>query len=160
MSRREFLVFEVAARKFAVPLSLVEEVVPSGSITPVPKSPHFLLGLTAVRGKVMGVIDASRRYGLGASLSSHFVVCRVRGNLTAIAVDRPVVAGSLAVRELGSLDTEVLREEAKVDQKFVTAGCELLEDQDGVEISTGVHFLEVDADLFVSAEMALRVGEV
>lgn len=159
MSRREFLVFEVGPAKFAIPLALVEEVVPAGQITPVPQAPPFLLGLSAVRGKVMGVIDASLRYNIGPSLRSHFVVCRVRGNLTAIAVDRPVVAGAVAVRELSPEATEAKRREVKVDAKFIVAGYELLDEVEGLEIDTGEHFLEVQTELFVSAEMALRTGE-
>jgi len=159
VSRRDFLVFEVGAAKFAMPLSLVEEVVPAGQITPVPDAPGFFLGLSAVRGKVMGVVDASLRYGIGPSLNSHFVVCRVRGNLTAIAVDRPVVAGAVPVRDLSPEATEEKRNEAKIDASFVVAGFELLEDIEGLEIDTGVTFLEIRPDLFVTTEMALRTGE-
>ena len=43
--KMELLVFEVAGKRFSLPLDQVEEVVPSSSITPVPNSPPFLLGL-------------------------------------------------------------------------------------------------------------------
>ena len=92
---REFLIFEIAGAFFSMPLEAVEEVVPSSSVTRVPNSPPFLLGLAAIRGKIMGVIDAARRYGIGPSLNSHFMVCKVRGNLTAVAIDRPEAPGEL-----------------------------------------------------------------
>ena len=160
MSRQEYLVFEVGSAKLGIPLSLVEEVVPAGQITPLPKAPPFLLGLSAVRGKVMSVIDASLRYNLGPSLKTHFVVCRVRGNLTAVAVDRPVTAGAIPVRELPAEETAEKRRAARIDEKFVVTGFALLDEVEGLEIETGEHFLEVRPDLFVSAEMALRTGEV
>jgi chemotaxis signal transduction protein len=159
MSRREVLVFEVAGVKLALPLSLVEEVVPLGSVTPVPQSPPFLLGLTAVRGKVMGVIDASRRFSIGPALHSNFLVCRVRGNLTAVTIDRAVVAGSVATKELNAEETEVVRLPSRVEAKFIKGSFELLEESESGTASTGVFVMEVDADLFVSAEMALRTGE-
>ncbi|RZA04745.1 MAG: hypothetical protein EOP11_14400 [Proteobacteria bacterium] len=159
MSRREFLVFEVGTAKFAIALNHVEEVVPAGQVTALPQSPDYLLGLSAVRGKVMGVVDAARRFSIGPSLNSHFVVCRVRGNLTAVAIDRPVVAGSLAVRPVDTAATENLSREAKVDPSFVIGAFELLDEVEGIEIDTGVHFLEVNPDLFISAELALNVGE-
>jgi purine-binding chemotaxis protein CheW len=159
VSRREFLVFEVASAKFAIPLNLVEEVVPAGQITALPQSPHFLLGLSAVRGKVMGVVDAARRFSIGPSLNSHFIVCRVRGNLTAVAIDRPVVAGSLAVRAMDAAFSENMGRQAQVDASFLIGAFELLDEVEGIEIDTGVHFLEVDPDLFISAELAANVGE-
>ena len=159
MSRRELLVFEVAGTPLAVPLSLVEEVVPAGLVTPVPKAPKFLLGLTAVRGKVMGVIDAARRYDLGPALNSHFLVCRVRGNLTAIAIGRPVLAGEVPVRELSAEELGQARAGSGLAERFVKGGYELLDEVEGLAIASGQRCLEVDADLFVSAEMALSTGE-
>lgn len=162
MNRRELLVFEVAGSEFALDLAEVEEVVPAGQVTPIPDAPPFFLGLTAVRGKVMGVIDAARRYGIGPALNSHFLVCRVRGNLTAVAVDRPVVAGSVWVRELPAAELEQLRADRLVDGKFLHEGFELYEDGEaGSEpVPMQRRCLRVDADLFVSTEMASRVGEV
>lgn len=160
MSSQELLIFEVSGRNFSVPLSVVEEVVPCTTITHIPNSPPFLLGLAGVRGKVMGVIDAALRYNLPPSLKSYFMVCHVRGNPTAITIDRPIVAGSVALRPLagGELSAEIPK---GFDSKFVRGGFELLEatDESGKTIPTGIKFLQVDPDLFVSAEMASRVGE-
>ncbi len=157
----ELLVFEVAGAKFSVPLEIVEEVIPYSAITAVPKSPPFLLGLSAVRGKILAVIDASRRYGLGPSLSSHFMICKVRGNLTAITIDRPVIAGAVEVKELSSDDRLALQKAFKLDAKFVKSAYELLEVKEEGKPSepSGLRFLAVDADLFVSAEMASKIGE-
>lgn len=161
MISQELLVFEVSGLNFSVPLSVVEEVVPSSAITRIPSSPPFLLGLAAVRGKVMGVIDAARRYRLPASLKSFFMVCHVRGNLTAVTVDRAVVAGLVWLRPLETAELEAQKKLSGIDVKFVKGGFELLEliDENGQTKPTGTKFLHVDPDLFVSAEMASRVGE-
>jgi len=161
MSSRELLIFEVSGKNFSVPLSVVEEVVPSSMITQIPNSPPFLLGLAAVRGKVMGVIDCARRFNLLLSLKSYFMVCHVRGNLTAVTIDRPLMAGMVPLRELDGIELEALRSSSGVDAKFLQGGYELLEvfDESGQTRSTGTQFLAVHPDLFVSAEMASRVGE-
>lgn len=159
--RKSVLVFEVANCKFGLNLDAVEEVVPAAQYTRVPNSPPFFLGLTAVRGKVIGVIDAARRYRLGPSLNSHYVVCYVRGNLTAIAIDRPIIAGDVLLKEFTAAQTQSMVEKAKVDPKFVKGGFEVLETSDSGEVSsTGIEYCEVDPDLFVSAEMASKIGEV
>lgn len=160
-SSTELLVFEISGFHFSLPLSAVEEVVPASSVTQVPSSPPFLLGLSAVRGKIMGVIDGARRYGLPPSLGGYFMVCHVRGNVTAVTIDRPVLAGALRIREFAAADVEKLRARSKVDNKFVKGGFEVLEviDDQGNTRATGTQCLMVDPDLFVSAEMASRVGE-
>jgi chemotaxis signal transduction protein len=161
MKLQEMLVFEVAGRNFGVPLAIVEEVVPASQITAIPSSPPFLLGLSAVRGKVMGVIDAALRYNIGPALSSHFLVCRVRGNLTAITIDRPVMAGEVPLRALTNEEIVALYHKSGVDKKFLKAAYELLEpgaEGEGPK-ATGKHFFEINADLFVSAEMASKTGE-
>ena len=157
----ELLVFEVSGHNFCVHLASVEEVVPANLITHIPNSPPFLLGLSAVRGKVMGVIDSSRRYGLKGSLRSYFMVCHVRGNLTAVTIDRAVFAGVLQTRELSAPELEPLRSACNLDPKFLKGGFEIFEvvDEAGTTRPSGVRCLAVDPDLFVSAEMASRVGE-
>lgn len=161
MKRQEMLVFEVAGREFGVPLGIVEEVVPASQVTPIPNSPPFLLGLAAVRGRVMGVIDAAKRYNIGPSLGAHFLVCQVRGNLTAILIDRPVIAGEVPLRPLANQEIVTLYKKAGVDKKFLRAAFEVMEagEEGEPEKATGHHFFEIDADLFVSAEMASKTGE-
>ena len=161
MNSAEQLVFEVAGRHFSLPLAVVEEVVPSSTITRIPNSPRFLLGLAAVRGRVMGVIDCALRYGFQPELNSFFLVCSVRGNVTAVTIDRALTAGRIERRPLDEAETELLRSASKVDPKFIKGAYELLEviDEAGQTRPTGTRFFEVDPDLFVSAEMASRVGE-
>lgn len=161
MSNQQLLVFELGGAEFAVPLALVEEVIPAGPITPIPNSPSFLLGLAAVRGRAIGVIDAARRYGFAPAFNSYFMVCHVRGNATAVAIDRPVIAGDVPTKELSAEERAVLLARTKIDHKFVKGAYELFEaGVDGAPDSpTGIRFLEVDADLFVSNEMASRIGE-
>jgi chemotaxis signal transduction protein len=127
MSSEECLVFEVGGHHFSIPLAQVEEVVPATTITRIPNSPPFLLGLAAVRGRVMVVIDCALRYGLPKTLSSYFLVCLVRGNLTAITIDRPVQAGKIAVRPLDEQEAAANRARCNVDSKFLKGTFELLE---------------------------------
>jgi purine-binding chemotaxis protein CheW len=157
---RELLIFDVRGLNFSVPLGSVEEVVPTNVITKVPSSPPFLLGLSAVRGKVVGVIDAAVRFGIPPGLNSFFMVCRVRGNQTAVTIDRPVMAGLLCVRPLEAVEFELLRAAAGIDSKFLSGAFELLEGADEqAPRSTGVKCLEVVPDLFVSEQMAGRIEE-
>jgi hypothetical protein len=66
------------------------------------------------------------------------------------------------VRPLEAGDAAALLVELKVDPKFLREPYELMEviEGGGAPVSTGLRFFEIDPDLFVSAEMASRVGEI
>ncbi len=68
----ELLTFQLAAEEFAFRISEVEEILTPQQITMVPKAPDYILGITAVRGKVMPVLDLKKRLSIkdnGASAS-------------------------------------------------------------------------------------------
>ena len=57
---REFFCFKVGPLSLGVPSDSVREVIRAGVITPLPRSPGFLLGVTGHRGEVLPVVDLLR----------------------------------------------------------------------------------------------------
>lgn len=156
----ELLIFDVAGVELGLPLSKVEEVVPATTITTLPKAPPFLSGVAAVRGKVLGVIDASKRYGIGPALSAYFMICKVRDATTAVAIDRPLNAGKIDFRTLNEDEVASLIEKNGVAKKFTSGAIEVLEkNSDGAVKNTGRCIQMINPDLFVSDEMASRLSE-
>lgn len=162
MNREEILVFSVGGVDFGVHLDLVQEVVPKTPVTPVPAAPNFLVGLASVRGQILGVIDAALRMNLSKGSGSQFMVCKVRGNLTAIAIDGAVTAGSLPVKFLSESAVVEMKKNININEKFLGQAYELFELAENNEVgaTTGRKFFLLNTDLFVSDEMAGRVGEV
>ncbi len=60
-----FLTFEIGARRYAIPMSAVRELVEVQPVTKVHDMPEHILGIINLRGHVVPVIDASLRLGLG-----------------------------------------------------------------------------------------------
>ena len=60
----ELLAFNVGSEEYAVKLSDMQEIVRSQTITPIPRSPEYLRGVTFLRGKILPVIDLGKRLGL------------------------------------------------------------------------------------------------
>ncbi len=60
----ELLTFQLAVEEFAFRISEVEEILTPQRITMVPKAPDYILGITAVRGKVMPVLDLKKRLSI------------------------------------------------------------------------------------------------
>ncbi|MFO0555633.1 MAG: chemotaxis protein CheW [Polyangiaceae bacterium] len=63
----EYLGFKVASITGAFPVSIVREIARTAPITPVPRAPNGVLGITSFRGRVVTVIDLGQRMGLASS---------------------------------------------------------------------------------------------
>jgi purine-binding chemotaxis protein CheW len=60
----EYLAFRLAGELYAVPVTMVQEIVKPPLITPVPRAPSYILGIMSGRGRVVTVIDTRRKLGL------------------------------------------------------------------------------------------------
>lgn len=58
------VVLEIAGRRAALRTAQVQSVVELDAICPVPRAPHFVLGLSALRSNTLTVIDAAAAIGL------------------------------------------------------------------------------------------------
>lgn len=65
MAEREFFCFRLGDLRLGVPSEGVREVVRAGVLTPLPRTPAFLLGVAGHRGEVLPVIDLLRFLGKG-----------------------------------------------------------------------------------------------
>jgi purine-binding chemotaxis protein CheW len=86
-----FLVFNLGADEFALPIEAVDEVaaVPA-QITRVPKTPKFLEGVVNLRGAVLPVIDQRRRFDMPKSeqpAGRRLVVVRTERHRAGLIVD-------------------------------------------------------------------------
>jgi purine-binding chemotaxis protein CheW len=60
----DLLSFRLGAEAYALPVNDVREVLKIRTLTPVPNAPPYILGVTALRGTVLPVIDLCVRFGL------------------------------------------------------------------------------------------------
>lgn len=77
----KYLVFSVAEEKYAVEVVRVEEVIEAYGITPVPRTPNYLLGIVNLRGRIVPVLCVRQRFGLEAAVTTtdtRLVVLQVR----------------------------------------------------------------------------------
>lgn len=61
----EFFCFKVGDLRLGVPSENVREVLRAGILTPLPRTPAFILGVTGNRGEVIPVFDLLRFLGKG-----------------------------------------------------------------------------------------------
>ncbi|MFN3864364.1 MAG: chemotaxis protein CheW [Erythrobacter sp.] len=60
------VIIQIAGRRCALSAHDVKSVIELGTITPVPRAPEFITGITALRSQTLTVIDCRRALGFGA----------------------------------------------------------------------------------------------
>jgi purine-binding chemotaxis protein CheW len=65
-SSGKFLTFKLADKLCGIEVLSIREIVRAQSITPVPKMPPYVKGVTNLRGKLTPVIDLCTKFGLEA----------------------------------------------------------------------------------------------
>lgn len=81
----------IAGRRAAIPALAVQSVIEVDEITPIPGTPEFICGLTALRSQALTVIDCALALGLDdgcTSTEQRAAVVEVDGHLYALLVDQ------------------------------------------------------------------------
>jgi purine-binding chemotaxis protein CheW len=86
------LIVEIAGERVALPSGETESVVELDTLIPVPRAAPHVAGLSALRSRVLTVIDAKRSLGLGESDCSdgirEAVIVELDGHHYALIVDQ------------------------------------------------------------------------
>lgn len=86
----------VAGRRAAIPAVRVQSVIEIDEITPIPGTPDFIRGLTALRSQALTVIDCALALGLESGEhgpDQRAAVVEVDGHLYALLVDEAYDVG-------------------------------------------------------------------
>jgi len=100
----QFLIFQIGAEEFGIPIGAVDEVAPlPAKLARLPNAPAFVLGVMTLRGTLIPVIDQGQRFGADASSDSRrrVIVVRIGELQAAFAVD--------AIAQVVRIDTAQVR---------------------------------------------------
>ena len=61
---QQLVVFELANEFYGINIALVESIIKMQTITELPQTPNYVLGVTNLRGSVLPVIDLRTRFAL------------------------------------------------------------------------------------------------
>ena len=64
---RELLAVQLAGDPYAIPVERVREIVRMRTVTPMPRVPPSVIGVIALRGEILEVVDLRRRLGMPAA---------------------------------------------------------------------------------------------
>lgn len=80
-----YVLFTLAARRFALPLEVVERGVRIVDITPLPRLSGIVLGVIDVAGRIVPVVDMRKRFGIperGIAASDLLLIARASTQLS------------------------------------------------------------------------------
>ena len=63
----KYLIFTLGKETYGIPILKIKNIEQKLDITPVPGTPHFVKGITNLRGKIIPVIDMKEKFGIGES---------------------------------------------------------------------------------------------
>jgi len=88
-----FVVFSLGGYEYGLPADNVLEVTRFVAVTPVPESPHWVLGVIDLRGRAVPVVEGRRRLGLPERddwLSPAIVIVERGGAVSGLVVDAAI----------------------------------------------------------------------
>ena len=103
--RLQLVAFNVGAEEYAVPVHLVESIIPYGVPTAVPGSGGHIIGVLNLRGKIISVVDLRFLFDLPSledPTAARILVVQAAGATVGVLVD--------SVSEVFALDDETLHE--------------------------------------------------
>lgn len=133
VNSKQYVTFCLAEELFGVEVNRTREILSVISVTSVPQTPDYMLGVINLRGQVVPVIDMRLKLGLSAAAETQDTCIIV---LEVLVDGEPIVVGALAdaVREvleiksdaieppprLGTrLKTEFIKGMGKIDDEFL-----------------------------------------
>jgi purine-binding chemotaxis protein CheW len=104
------VVFLLAEQLYALPLPMVERVLPMVAVSPLPQAPPMTLGVINLHGTVIPVLDLRRRFGFPPheyGLAAHVLLARTTRRLLALPVDEVLGVKEVAATAITSPDAVI-----------------------------------------------------
>jgi purine-binding chemotaxis protein CheW len=87
----QYITFTIGEEDYAISIVNVEEIVKVTNLIKVPKSQEYFMGLMDIRGKVVNMIDLSKKImnkKVGESQMSRAIIVKIDGKSLGVIVDR------------------------------------------------------------------------
>lgn len=111
---RTYVIFRLGSEHYGVPIASVNSIIRYEDPTPVPRAPDALIGVINIRGRIVPVVDLSKRFGKGtfvASAAARIVVAEVKAGPVGIAVDAANEVTSLPSSDIAPVPESILTSE-------------------------------------------------
>ena len=90
ISSIQIVCFKIEEEEYGIEILKVQEILKLPSLTTLPKTSDFIKGVFDLRGKVIPVIDLSKRFGIDCSSdveNKRAIVVNIKGKAIGLAID-------------------------------------------------------------------------
>ncbi len=125
----QWVTFRLAGETYGINVIQVQEVLRMTEIAPVPGAPDYVLGIINLRGNVVTVIDARRRFGLPPQEPDEFtriVIIEAEGLIVGILVDSVAEVVNLRLSQIESAPNVGNEESSRYIQGVHSEGDQIL----------------------------------
>ncbi|TGL44665.1 chemotaxis protein CheW [Leptospira perdikensis] len=86
----QYIIFNLGDEEYAIPITIVEEIVKITNLIRVPQSKSFFAGIMDIRGKVVRMIDLAKRLNIKniTETADRAIVINVSGKSIGVIVDK------------------------------------------------------------------------
>ncbi|TGL85096.1 purine-binding chemotaxis protein CheW [Leptospira congkakensis] len=86
----QYIIFNLGDEEYAIPITIVEEIVKITNLIRVPQSKSFFAGIMDIRGKVVRMIDLAKRLNIKniSETADRAIVINVSGKSIGVIVDK------------------------------------------------------------------------
>ncbi|EOQ88823.1 CheW-like protein [Leptospira yanagawae serovar Saopaulo str. Sao Paulo = ATCC 700523] len=86
----QYIIFNLGDEEYAIPITIVEEIVKITNLIRVPQSKSYFAGIMDIRGKVVRMIDLAKRLNIKnvSETSDRAIVINVSGKSIGVIVDK------------------------------------------------------------------------
>jgi purine-binding chemotaxis protein CheW len=148
----QYLTFKLGDEVFALDISKVREVLDFTTVTKVPQTPDFMLGVINLRGSVVPVVDMRLKFGMSpteATVNTCIIIVEIDID------DETTVLGALAdsVREVMEIEPDQIEPPPRIGTRLKTKFIKGMGKRDNELII----ILDIDK-VFSADELALAQG--
>jgi purine-binding chemotaxis protein CheW len=86
----QIVCFKIGKEEYGIDILKVQEILNLPKITTLPKATEFILGVIELRGKILPIVDLSKRFGIETakdSRATRSIVVNIKGKEVGLAID-------------------------------------------------------------------------
>jgi purine-binding chemotaxis protein CheW len=120
LGERQFVTFQLADGEYGIPINEIQEIDRSSRMTKIPKSAEHVDGITNLRGEVVPVINARKRFNLPVKESderTRVIIIDVGGKKTGLLVDSVREVLNLATKDIAQPPATI---SSTIDQQYIS----------------------------------------
>ncbi len=127
LDEQQFVTFRLADGEYGIPINEIQEIDRSSRMTPIPNCAEYVDGITNLRGEVVPVINARKRFNLAGKESdeqTRVIIIDIGGKKTGLLVDSVRQVLNVATKDIAAPPASIA---GGVDQRYI-AGIGKVED--------------------------------